>query len=87
MTSGRITFRNGTSNSGKSSIAREFLDNLEGDAFHLAVGNFYAMRSNRELETGEPDGVMRRTRMGCPLRQDVRVGTRIAHMEAYRRSR
>ncbi|MEU3504951.1 chloramphenicol phosphotransferase, partial [Streptomyces hundungensis] len=37
MTPGRIIFLNGTSSSGKSSIARELLDVLdEGVYFHLA---------------------------------------------------
>jgi chloramphenicol 3-O phosphotransferase len=52
MTSGRIIFLNGTSSSGKSSIARELLDILDdGVFFHLAVDSFNAMRSKRELGT------------------------------------
>ncbi|MFF5403467.1 chloramphenicol phosphotransferase CPT family protein [Streptomyces misionensis] len=65
MTSGRIIFLNGTSSSGKSSIARELLDILDdGVYFHLAVDGFNAMRSRRELGAGELDAALRRTRMG-----------------------
>jgi chloramphenicol 3-O phosphotransferase len=65
MRSGRIIFLNGTSSSGKSSIARELLDILDdGVFFHLAVDNFNAMRSKRELESEELDAALRRTRMG-----------------------
>lgn len=44
---GRIVFLNGTSSSGKSSIARELLDILDEPAFHLPVDAFHAMRSRR----------------------------------------
>ena len=65
MASGRIIFLNGTSSSGKSSIARELLDVLDdGVFFHLAVDAFNAMRSRRELGTEELDAALRRTRMG-----------------------
>ncbi|MFE9552514.1 chloramphenicol phosphotransferase CPT family protein [Streptomyces sp. NPDC006703] len=66
MTSGRIIFLNGTSSSGKSSIARELLDVLDdGVFFHLAVDSFNAMRSSkRELGAEELDAALRRTRMG-----------------------
>ncbi|MGW0424704.1 chloramphenicol phosphotransferase CPT family protein [Streptomyces sp. NPDC003015] len=65
MASGRIIFLNGTSSSGKSSIARELLDTQDdGVFFHLAVDSFNAMRSKRELETEELDAALRRTRMG-----------------------
>ncbi|MGW0931839.1 chloramphenicol phosphotransferase CPT family protein [Streptomyces sp. NPDC002644] len=65
MTSGRIIFLNGTSSSGKSSIARELLDILEdGVYFHLAVDSFNAMRTKRELGAEELDAALRRTRMG-----------------------
>ncbi|MEU1468513.1 AAA family ATPase [Streptomyces sp. NPDC005761] len=65
MTSGRIIFLNGTSSSGKSSIARELLDILDdGVFFHLAVDSFNAMRSKRELAQEELDSALRRTRMG-----------------------
>ncbi|MEU8578902.1 chloramphenicol phosphotransferase CPT family protein [Streptomyces asoensis] len=65
MTPGRIIFLNGTSSSGKSSIARELLDILDdGVFFHLAVDAFNAMRSKRELGAAELDVALRRTRMG-----------------------
>ncbi|MFJ5644462.1 chloramphenicol phosphotransferase CPT family protein [Streptomyces sp. NPDC093223] len=65
MASGRIIFLNGTSSSGKSSIARELLDILDdGVFFHLAVDAFNAMRSKRELGAEELDAALRRTRMG-----------------------
>ncbi|MEW2514520.1 AAA family ATPase [Streptomyces sp. NPDC046870] len=65
MTPGQIIFLNGTSSSGKSSIARELLDILDdGVYFHLAVDAFNAMRSKRELEAEELDAALRRTRMG-----------------------
>ncbi|MFG3086895.1 chloramphenicol phosphotransferase CPT family protein [Streptomyces antibioticus] len=65
MTPGRIIFLNGTSSSGKSSIARELLDILDdGVFFHLAVDSFNSMRTKRELGAEELDAALRRTRMG-----------------------
>ncbi|MEV1024318.1 AAA family ATPase [Streptomyces sp. NPDC050264] len=65
MTAGRIIFLNGTSSSGKSSIARELLDILDdGVFFHMAVDSFGAMRTRRELGPEELDTALRRTRMG-----------------------
>ncbi len=65
MASGRIIFLNGTSSSGKSSIARELLEILDdGVFFHLAVDGFNAMRSKRELGAEELEEALRRTRMG-----------------------
>ncbi|WP_077799904.1 chloramphenicol phosphotransferase CPT family protein [Streptomyces sp. JHA26] len=65
MTPGRIIFLNGTSSSGKSSIARELLDILDdGVFFHLAVDSFNAMRTRRALGEEELDTALRRTRMG-----------------------
>ncbi|MFI6345531.1 chloramphenicol phosphotransferase CPT family protein [Streptomyces sp. NPDC050560] len=65
MGSGRIIFLNGTSSSGKSSIARELLEILDdGVFFHLAVDSFNAMRSRRSLGEEELDAALRRTRMG-----------------------
>ncbi|MFI7387876.1 chloramphenicol phosphotransferase CPT family protein [Streptomyces sp. NPDC049813] len=65
MTTGRIIFLNGTSSSGKSSIARELLDLLDdGVFFHLAVDGFNAMRTKRELGPAELDAALRRTREG-----------------------
>ncbi|MER7056067.1 MULTISPECIES: AAA family ATPase [unclassified Streptomyces] len=65
MASGRIIFLNGTSSSGKSSIARELLAVLDdGVFFHMAVDTFNAMRSKRDLGADELDAALRRTRMG-----------------------
>lgn len=65
MESGQIIFLNGTSSSGKSSIARELLDILdEGVYFHLAVDSFNAMRTKRALDPDELDAALRRTRKG-----------------------
>ncbi|MEU3557599.1 chloramphenicol phosphotransferase CPT family protein [Streptomyces fragilis] len=65
MGSGRIIFLNGTSSSGKSSIARELLTVLDdGVFFHLSVDGFNAMRTKRELTRAELDAALRRTRMG-----------------------
>ncbi|GHB35222.1 hypothetical protein GCM10010331_23170 [Streptomyces xanthochromogenes] len=65
MAVGRIIFLNGTSSSGKSSIARELLDILDdGVFFHLAVDSFNAMRTKRNLAQEELDAALRRTRMG-----------------------
>ncbi|WP_448317237.1 chloramphenicol phosphotransferase CPT family protein [Streptomyces sp. CO7] len=65
MGPGRIIFLNGTSSSGKSSIARELLTVLDDRVFfHLAVDSFNAMRTKRELGQAELDAALRRTRMG-----------------------
>ncbi|MFE9118780.1 chloramphenicol phosphotransferase CPT family protein [Streptomyces sp. NPDC007172] len=65
MAVGRIIFLNGTSSSGKSSIARELLDILDdGVFFHLAVDGFNEMRTKRNLAQGDLDAALRRTRMG-----------------------
>ncbi|MGW1962680.1 chloramphenicol phosphotransferase CPT family protein [Streptomyces sp. NPDC001935] len=65
MTAGRIIFLNGTSSSGKSSVARELLDVLDdGVFFHLAVDSFNAMRTKRTLGEAELETALRRTRMG-----------------------
>lgn len=65
MTPGLIIFLNGTSSSGKSSIARELLHILDdGVFFHLAVDTFNAMRTQRALDPEELDAALRRTRMG-----------------------
>ncbi|OEV14122.1 chloramphenicol phosphotransferase CPT family protein [Streptomyces nanshensis] len=65
MTSGRIIFLNGTSSSGKSSIARELLAVLDdGVFFHTAVDGFNAMRTKRPLPPEALDAALLRTRMG-----------------------
>ncbi|MFD9130672.1 chloramphenicol phosphotransferase CPT family protein [Kitasatospora sp. NPDC059571] len=65
MAPGRIIFLNGTSSSGKSSIARELLDILDDRVhFHLSVDGFNAMRTKRPLAADELDAALRRTRSG-----------------------
>ncbi|MEW2522739.1 chloramphenicol phosphotransferase CPT family protein [Actinacidiphila alni] len=65
MRHGRIVLLNGTSSSGKSSIARELLTILDGDPwFHLAVDGFGAMRATKEVAPEAVDGILKRTRMG-----------------------
>ncbi|MDX2642596.1 AAA family ATPase [Streptomyces sp. PA03-1a] len=61
---GLIVFLNGTSSSGKSSIARELLLTLDGTYFHMPVDAFHAMRSRREVGPEELPGVLRRTWRG-----------------------
>lgn len=62
---GRIIFLNGTSSSGKSSIARELLPILDGDPyFHLAVDGINAMRAHKEIAPESLDRILKRTRMG-----------------------
>ncbi|MFI6977407.1 chloramphenicol phosphotransferase CPT family protein [Embleya sp. NPDC050154] len=46
---GRVIFLNGTSSSGKSSIATELLRILEPSHYHLPVDSFHAMRSKRHI--------------------------------------
>lgn len=64
---GRIIFLNGTSSSGKSSIAEALLWVLDEPWFHLSVDAINAMRSkNRSLELNEAElaVVLTRTRAG-----------------------
>lgn len=64
---GRIVLLNGTTSSGKSSIARELLALLDPPWFHLAVDAFGAMRSvpaTERLTAAEWPAVARRTRAG-----------------------
>ncbi|MGW1471975.1 MULTISPECIES: phosphotransferase-like protein [Streptomyces] len=46
---GTIILLNGASSSGKTSIARELLDILDGTWFHIPVDAFHAMRCKREI--------------------------------------
>ncbi|WP_405180326.1 chloramphenicol phosphotransferase CPT family protein [Nocardia sp. NBC_01377] len=64
---GQIVFLNGASSSGKSSLARRLLIDLDRPFFHMGVDMIGAMRS--ETRTGELDPaalaeVLRRTRAG-----------------------
>ncbi|MEV7788324.1 AAA family ATPase [Streptomyces sp. NPDC088106] len=61
---GRIIFLNGTSSSGKSSIARELLCVLDEPYFHLPVDSFHAMRSRREIPAEDLPEVLHRTWRG-----------------------
>jgi chloramphenicol 3-O phosphotransferase len=65
--SGRIIFLNGTSSSGKTSIAEQLLLGLDRPYFHLSVDAINAMRAKArtmELDSVELDRVLKRTRMG-----------------------
>ncbi|MYV99099.1 AAA family ATPase [Streptomyces sp. SID3343] len=61
---GRIIFLNGTSSSGKSSIAAELVPLLDQPCFHMPADAFHAMRSRREIAPSELDFVLERTWMG-----------------------
>ncbi|MFE7168704.1 chloramphenicol phosphotransferase CPT family protein [Streptomyces sp. NPDC057616] len=61
---GLIIFLNGTSSSGKSSIAKELLHTLDEPYFHMPVDAFHAMRTRREISQEELPAVLRRTWMG-----------------------
>ena len=59
-----IIFLNGTSSSGKSSIARELLPILDDTYFHMAVDAFHAMRARRDYTPEELATALRHTWMG-----------------------
>jgi chloramphenicol 3-O phosphotransferase len=61
---GLIVFLNGTSSSGKSSIARELLTILDEPYFHLPVDAFHAMRTSREFPAERLPAILKRTWMG-----------------------
>ena len=61
---GRVIFLNGTSSSGKSSIARELLTMLEDTWFHMPVDAFHAMRSQNEIAEVDLPAELTRTSMG-----------------------
>ncbi|MDR2986059.1 MAG: chloramphenicol phosphotransferase CPT family protein [Nocardiopsaceae bacterium] len=64
---GRIIFLNGTSSSGKSSIADALLDVLDQPWFHMSVDAINSMRaknSTLQLAPGELEAVLARTRAG-----------------------
>lgn len=62
--SGRIIFLNGTSSSGKSSIAQELLRVLDEPYFHMPVDSFHAMRSRRPIAPDDLPDVLHRTWRG-----------------------
>jgi chloramphenicol 3-O phosphotransferase len=64
---GQIIFLNGTSSSGKSTVARNLLEILDTPYFHLSVDAINSMRARqrtRELSSAELDVVLARTRAG-----------------------
>ncbi len=61
---GTIIFLNGTSSSGKSSIAKELLRILDEPYFHMPVDAFHAMRTRREVAPEDLPDLLRRTWMG-----------------------
>ncbi|MER5641472.1 AAA family ATPase [Kitasatospora sp. NPDC002227] len=61
---GRIIFLNGTSSSGKSSIARELLEILDDSYFHLPVDAFHGMRSDRDIPDEHLQAELDRTARG-----------------------
>jgi chloramphenicol 3-O phosphotransferase len=61
---GLVIFLNGTSSSGKSSIAAELLPILDEPYFHLPVDAFHAMRSPVPIDPGHLDTVLHRTWRG-----------------------
>ncbi|NDZ79223.1 AAA family ATPase [Streptomyces sp. SID10853] len=63
-TGGTVIFLNGTSSSGKSSVATELLRILDGRYFHLPVDAFHAMRSKREIPPHELQDVIDSTCRG-----------------------
>lgn len=62
--SGLIIFLNGTSSSGKSSIAKELLTVLDEMYFHMPVDILDAMRAQRAIAPDEQPSVLRRALMG-----------------------
>jgi chloramphenicol 3-O phosphotransferase len=64
---GRIIFLNGTSSSGKTSLAQELLRVLDQPYFHMAVDAFGSMRARErtaELSGDELANILARTRAG-----------------------
>ncbi len=64
---GQVILLNGASSSGKSSIARQLLIDLDRPFFHMSVDMFGAMRSQvrtRELDGDALADTLRRTRAG-----------------------
>ncbi|WP_328425714.1 phosphotransferase-like protein [Streptomyces sp. NBC_00443] len=63
-TPGTVVLLNGTSSSGKSSIARALLDVLDGTWFHLPVDAFHAMRGGSPLADEDLQAEIDRTAKG-----------------------
>ena len=69
---GQVIFLNGSSSSGKSSIAQELLEVMEGPYFHLGVDAFNGMRAKRRtlgLSPAELTAVLARTRAAFTARR------------------
>jgi len=61
---GTVILLNGTSSSGKTSIAWELVDILDGTWFHVPVDAFHAMRCNREIPDEDLQAEIDRTAKG-----------------------
>ncbi|WP_310724317.1 phosphotransferase-like protein [Streptomyces sp. N2A] len=61
---GKVILLNGTSSSGKSSIAQALLDMLDGTWFHLPVDAFHAMRCKGPISDGDLQAEIDRTCKG-----------------------
>lgn len=61
---GTVVLLNGTSSSGKTSIARALLDRLEGTWFHMPVDAFHALRGGRQIPDSELQEEIDRTAKG-----------------------
>ncbi|BAC68497.1 chloramphenicol phosphotransferase [Streptomyces avermitilis] len=61
---GMVILLNGTSSSGKTSMARALLDILDGTWFHMPVDAFHAMRCKRDISDEELQPEIDRTAKG-----------------------
>lgn len=61
---GTVILLNGTSSSGKTSIARALLDLLDGTWFHFPVDAFHALRGGQEIPDGGLQAELDRTAKG-----------------------
>ncbi|HEY3556490.1 MAG TPA: AAA family ATPase [Kribbella sp.] len=61
---GQVVLLNGTSSSGKSTIAKELLEVLDGTWFHLAIDHFHRIRARRDWTEAEFLPVFQRTVLG-----------------------
>ncbi|MFI6337996.1 AAA family ATPase [Streptomyces sp. NPDC050535] len=61
---GTVILLNGTSSSGKSSIARELLEVLDGTWFHMPVDAFHSMRGGGEIADEDLQAEIDRTAKG-----------------------
>ena len=57
MSPGNVLLLNGVSSSGKSSIARQLLDDLDTPYFHMGIDMFGAMRSETKTRALDPQAV------------------------------